>query len=59
MKTMKINKKLSLNKESIALLNDEEMNQTPGGAPPIISYNIPCHETLDITCVICDPSSFC
>ncbi len=53
MKKVKFNGKLSLNKETIAKLNDEQMNAVNGGArsqSPTCTCQVP---TLLVTCNTC------
>lgn len=54
MRSKRINKKLSLNKETVANLHSDEMNAVQGGTgisgAPCVSVIIPCTETFH-TCL--------
>jgi natural product precursor len=56
MKIKKFNKKLSLNKESIANLATTELNDVKGGRPPIII--IATYYTCNQTC-LCTVETVC
>jgi natural product precursor len=43
MKKIRLNSKLSLNKETIARLNDDEMNNVKGGHYPLSDYYGTCY----------------
>lgn len=55
MKTKKLDKKLDLNKKTIALLNNGEMNVIDGGysVPGFTCLPCPTYETGD-PCKVCD-----
>lgn len=57
MKKIKLNGKLSLNKETIAKLNDEQMNSVKGGAGSSLTkcgYNCPTHRGYSCETSRCD-----
>jgi len=51
---MPLEKKLSLNKESIALLNDTQQSMIAGGLLPV-TFRPPCLDTVLDTCVTIPP----
>jgi natural product precursor len=51
------NKKLFLNKATIAHLNEEQMKRLNGGGIKVFSYQT-CHVTDD-TCGSCHPETYC
>ena len=56
MKTKKFNKKLSLNKKTIADLNEEEMKKAIGG---VSGVDTTCLETMLITCGVQSCGTIC
>ncbi len=52
MKKQKFNKKLVLNKETIAKLNGEEMNEVKGGTDTINTFATVCNSGC-VTCQTC------
>ena len=54
MKKVKFDGKLSLNKETIAKLNDEQMKSINGGKPNSYDWNCPISPTVTICHTMCN-----